>query len=83
MIPGQNYHMVGSIGQLPKYCQLYVYDMENEVENMKIIVPSSDTTDPDIVNGLLLMLNENNLLVHGFLTARERFKDNENPKNVH
>lgn len=72
MIPGQNYHMVGSIGQLPKYCQLYVYDMENEVENMKIIVPSSDTTDPDIVNCIMLILNENNSFVHGFRMARER-----------
>lgn len=78
---GQNYHLLGSIcpvdGELPKYCQLYVYDTENEVENRKNAFPGSDTTDPDIVNGLLLMLNENNSLVHGFRMARDRFKDNE------
>lgn len=80
-LQGQNYHLIGSIcpvnGETPKYCQLYVYDTDNEVENRKNAVPGSDSTDPYIVNGLLLMLNEHNSLVHGFRMARDRFKNNE------
>lgn len=80
-LSGQNYHLIGSIcpvkGETPKYCQLYVYDTENEIENRKNAVPGSDTTDPDIVQGLLLMLNEHNALVHSFRMARDRFQNNE------
>lgn len=80
-LSGQNYHLIGSIcpvkGETPKYCQLYVYDTENELENRKNAIPGSDVTDPDIVHGLLLMLNEHNSLVHGFRMARDRFKNNE------
>lgn len=80
-LSGHNYHLIGSIclvnGETPKYCQLYVYDTENEVENRKNAVPGSDSTDPDLVEGLLLMLNEHNTLVHGFRMARDRFQNNE------
>lgn len=80
-LQGQNYHLIGSIcpvkGETPKYCQLYVYDTENEVENRQNAVPGSDNTDPEIVQGLLLMLDEHNSLVKGFRMARERFKNNE------
>lgn len=82
---GQNYHLIGSIcpvnGETPKYCQLYVYDTENETENRKNAIPGSDGTDPDIVQGLLLMLDENNKLVKGFRMARDRFR-NQEPEEV-
>lgn len=78
---GQNYHLIGTICpmkcEIPKYCQLYVYDTENEAENRKNAVSRSDKTDPDIVNGFLLMLNEHNSLVHGFRTAHVHFEVNE------
>lgn len=78
---GQNYHLIGSIhpvdGQNPKFAQLYVYDTENEVQNRKNAVPGSDGTDQEIVNGLLMMLNEHNSLVHGFRMARDRFNNNQ------
>lgn len=82
---GQNYHLIGSIcptnGETPKFCQLYVYDTENEIENRQKAVPGGDSTDPSIVQGLLLMLDENNRLVHSFRMARDRFKNNE-PEEV-
>lgn len=82
---GQNYHLIGSIcpvdGETPKYCQLYVYDTENEIENRKRAVAGSDSTDENIVQGLLMMLDENNRLVQGFRMARDRFKNNE-PEEV-
>lgn len=75
---GQNYHLLGSLlpkdGETPKFCQLYIYDTENEIENRLNAVPGSDCTDPDIVEGLLKMLDENNKLVDGFRMARDRFK---------
>lgn len=78
---GLNYHLIGSIcptgGETPKYCQLYVYDTENEIENRKNAVKGSDSTDPDIVQGLLMMLDQNNRLVHTFRMARDRFKNDE------
>jgi len=37
VISGQNYHRIGSLlpaeGKLPKFCQLYIYDTENELAN--------------------------------------------------
>jgi len=37
VISGQNYHHIGSLlpveGQRPKFCQLYIYDTENELAN--------------------------------------------------
>jgi hypothetical protein len=37
VISGQNYHRIGSLvpteGQRPKFCQLYIYDTENELAN--------------------------------------------------
>ncbi|XP_074375072.1 uncharacterized protein LOC141716794 isoform X1 [Apium graveolens] len=78
---GHNYHLIGSIcpveGETPKYCQLYIYDIEHEVENRRNVVAGSDSTDPEIMEGLLMMLNQHNILVHGFRMARERFKNDE------
>ncbi|KAL8111935.1 hypothetical protein AgCh_019584 [Apium graveolens] len=73
---GQNYHLIGSLklkdGQPVKFCQLYVYDTENEIENRLNAVPGSEVLDPDIVEGLLKMLDENNQLAEGFRYARDR-----------
>jgi len=37
IISGQNYHRIGSLipseGQRPKFCQLYIYDTDNELAN--------------------------------------------------
>lgn len=73
---GQNYHLIGSLkpkdGDNAKFCQLYVYDTENEIQNRMNAVPGSDALDPEIVEGLLKMLDENNKLAEGFRYARDR-----------
>lgn len=82
---GQNYHLIGSIcpieGETPKYCQLYVYNTENKIDNRMKVVPRSDSTIQIIINGLLMMLDNHNTLVHSFRMARDRFKNNE-PEEV-
>lgn len=74
---GQNHHLIGSLkptqGETPKFCQLYVYDTENEIQNRMNAVPGSEILDPDIVSGLLKMLDDNNKLVESFRMARDRF----------
>lgn len=78
---GINHHKMGSLvsndGETPKFCQLYIYDTENEVENrMKSInVQNSPDIDPQILEGLIKMLEENNHLVKTFRMARDRFKN--------
>ncbi|XP_074373506.1 uncharacterized protein LOC141713835 [Apium graveolens] len=73
---GQNYHLIGSLkpkeGQSPKFAQLYVYDTDNEIQNRMDTVPGSDGLDPEIVEGILKMLDENNKLSEGFRYARDR-----------
>lgn len=78
---GQNYHLIGSLkpkeGVSPKFCQLWVYDTENEIHNRMNAVPGTDQLDPEIVEGLLHMLDENNKLAEGFRMARDRFNLNQ------
>lgn len=78
---GQNYHLIVSLtptmGQSPKFCQLYVYDTENEIQNRMNAVPGTDQLDPEIVQGLLDMLDQNNKLAEGYRMARDRFNLNE------
>ncbi|XP_074369467.1 uncharacterized protein LOC141710852 [Apium graveolens] len=76
-----NYHLIGSIcppdGETPKYCQLYVYDSENKLQNRKNAIKGGDSTDNDIVQGLMLMPDENNRLVNSFRMAKDHFKNSE------
>lgn len=78
---GQNHHVFGSLipneGDDPKFCQLYIYDTENEVSNrMKWVeVNAKENVDPEIVEGLMKMLDQHNELVKEFRIARDRFKD--------
>ncbi|XP_074341985.1 uncharacterized protein LOC141679383 [Apium graveolens] len=81
-LQGQNYHLVGSLvpldGSSPKFCQLYIYDTQNEVENrINAMGGASDNVDPDIVEELLGMLDKNNELVKAFRMARNRFENEE------
>lgn len=80
-VRGQNLHLTGSMlpqdGDTPKFCQLYIYGTENELENRISLIGSiKDEVDETIVEGLLDMLNQYNKLVTQFHTARERFKNN-------
>lgn len=78
---GQNHHVFGALipndGDDPKFCQLYMYDTENEVSNrMKWIdVDGGDGINSEIVEGLMKMLDDTKELVKEFRVARDHFKD--------
>lgn len=78
---GINDRKMGSLlpndGETPKFCQLYIYDTENKVENRmkKINVHNSSNIEPEILEGLIKMLEENNHLVKTFRMARDLFKN--------
>ncbi|XP_074377520.1 uncharacterized protein LOC141719035 [Apium graveolens] len=81
-VKGQNLYLLGSMiladGEAPNFFQVYIYDTENELENMiNLIGGCRDEIDDNIVEALMDMLNQHNELVRQFHTARERFKDNE------
>lgn len=75
---GQNYHLIGTLtpkeGESPKFCQLYIYDTENEVQNRMNAINGSDQLDPEIIQSLLEMLDEHNKCTRGFRMARDRLK---------
>ena len=75
---GQNYHRIGSllpeIGKRPQFAQLYICDTENEINNRMNCLLEGDI-DPEIVQGLSVMLEEHNILVKTFRMARDRYKE--------
>ncbi|WOG92442.1 hypothetical protein DCAR_0311711 [Daucus carota subsp. sativus] len=82
-IRGMNLHFVGSLlpleGQAPKFCQLYIYDTRNELNNRLNSCGNkvSEDIDHSIVEDIQGMLHTHNNFVRQFQTARERFKSNE------
>lgn len=82
-LSGINHHQFGTLkpedGKQPKFCQLYIYDTENEITNrMKVInAQDSDQLDPEILYGLIKMLDEVNPLVRKFRQARDRFEEDK------
>ncbi|KAL8154530.1 hypothetical protein AgCh_000046 [Apium graveolens] len=78
---GQNHHVFGTLipndGDDPKFCQLYIYDTENEIENRVkwIKVDDGEAVDTEIVEGLVAMLDDTNQLVKKIRYARDRFKE--------
>ncbi|XP_071727009.1 uncharacterized protein [Rutidosis leptorrhynchoides] len=86
---GQNYHLYGSLlppeGQDPRFCQLYIYDTYNEVDNRINAYGNStkskkNSTRSDIdvptVYQLKGLLDFTNPLVQQFRQARDRFDMN-------
>ncbi|XP_014751337.1 uncharacterized protein LOC112268492 [Brachypodium distachyon] len=75
-------HRIGSLvaleGKPPRFAQMYVYDIANELtHHMNVFGSSGDTrdaADPDIVSSLLQMLNEHNVLVKTFRVASQRLQ---------
>jgi hypothetical protein len=59
-------------GTSPKYIHLYIYDSANEVKNGKTV---AENLNPSIVQGLMKMLDENNLFVKKIRMARDRLRD--------
>lgn len=78
---GQNHHVFGSLipddGTNPKFCQLYIYDTENELSNRMRWVDLNDdhNVDSEIVENLMRMFDEKNELVKRFRIARDRYKE--------
>ncbi|GJW95984.1 DNA helicase [Tanacetum coccineum] len=77
-ISGQIYHWIGSLcpeeGNHSRFLQLYIYDTRNEVRNrMKHFSGVGESAiNPEIVQGLIHVLDEHNGLVRLFRTARDR-----------
>ncbi|GJW57391.1 DNA helicase [Tanacetum coccineum] len=79
-ISGQIYHWIGSLfseeGNHPRFLQLYIYiyDTRNEVSNrmQHFSGVGENAIKPEIVEGLIHVLDEHNGLVRLFRTARDR-----------
>ncbi|XP_074297857.1 uncharacterized protein LOC141628648 [Silene latifolia] len=75
---GQNVHRIGSLlpeGQSrPKFCQLYIYDTEEEVQNRKNVFSDggSNRFNDDLIHSLQRMIDEKNTLAKIFRMARDR-----------
>ena len=74
---GQNYHRIGPLlpieGETPTFTQLYNYDIDNEIgHRIDAMVKKykKNEVDPDIVVGLLEMLDNCNELVKAFRITR-------------
>ncbi|XP_063944772.1 uncharacterized protein LOC135146765 [Daucus carota subsp. sativus] len=80
---GQNHHLFGSLipdeGNDPKFCQLYIYDTHNEINNRLkwVNVKDGDPVDVEIVEGLSKMLDQTNELVKEFRTHRDRYEQDK------
>ncbi|KAL6555557.1 hypothetical protein OROHE_007229 [Orobanche hederae] len=82
-LKGTNYHRIGSLlptsWNSPKFSQLYIYDIEHEVDNRINVMsnrskPSRNSLDVSIINDPKNMLDDNNSLVKSFRMVRERFQ---------
>lgn len=79
---GQNHHLFGSLipndSKDPKFCQLYIYDTQNELDNRLkwVSVVDGCQVDAEIVQGLTDMLDQTNDLVKEFRSARDRYELN-------
>ncbi|GJU45743.1 DNA helicase [Tanacetum coccineum] len=65
----------------PRFLQLYIYDTHAKVANRlrNFRHQNEDTLNPEIVKGLIHVLNEHNGLVRLFRTARDRYNAGEIP----
>ncbi|XP_074300017.1 uncharacterized protein LOC141631214 [Silene latifolia] len=80
---GQNIHRIGSLlpsaGTMPKFCQLYIYDTEEEVENRKTALSQNTPNrfDDELIESLQKMVDEKNPVAKNFRMARDRLSSNE------
>ncbi|GJT86219.1 DNA helicase [Tanacetum coccineum] len=84
-IYGQIYHWIGTlcpfVGDPPRFCQLYIYDTQNEVANRLQHFGGSESCglDPHTVEGLIHLLDECNELVRLFRTDRDKCNEQSVP----
>nr|GEW13940.1 helitron helicase-like domain-containing protein [Tanacetum cinerariifolium] len=77
-ISSQIYHWIGSLcpeeGHHPRFLQLYVYDTRDELSNRMHNFDGLDesTLNPEIIEGLIHVLDEHNSLVRLLRNARDR-----------
>ncbi|XP_074362379.1 uncharacterized protein LOC141702628 [Apium graveolens] len=80
---GQNHHIFGSLipndNETPKFCQLYIYDTINEVDNRLrwVSVHDRESVDKEVVRGLITMLDETNQLVSEFRQQRDLYESDQ------
>ncbi|XP_022032026.1 uncharacterized protein LOC110933095 [Helianthus annuus] len=86
-ISGENYHSIGSLlpenANKPKFCQLYIYDTENEVSNRESIfsrskespTSSSASVDRQLIQHIKSVLDSDNVLVKVYRMVRDCFHD--------
>ncbi|XP_074373334.1 uncharacterized protein LOC141713698 [Apium graveolens] len=80
---GQNHQVFGSLipndNESPKFCQLYIYDAINEVDNRLrwVSVHDRESVDKEVVRGLITMLDETNQLVGEFRQQRDLYESGE------
>nr|XP_043611794.1 uncharacterized protein LOC122583457 [Erigeron canadensis] len=97
-IHGQNYHSIGDLfpqeGQPPKFCQLYIFDTDNELNHRfrafdvndlhKLSITEIQSTPFWIAHQLKGLLDEINPLVKQFRMAKDRiiFSQNDDVKLI-
>ncbi|GJV76060.1 DNA helicase [Tanacetum coccineum] len=80
-VSGQIYHWIGSLcppaGESPRFLQLYIYDTDNEVQNMMHHFGGIDISqlEPRIVEVLIYFLDAHNELMQLFRTARDKCRE--------
>ncbi|PWA59799.1 helitron helicase-like domain-containing protein [Artemisia annua] len=85
-VSGQIYHRIGrfcpEFGKSPRFLQLYIFDTHNEVANRlaNFNNNASNVLRPDIVQGLIELLDAHNALVQFFRTARDKLLDTNVPE---
>ncbi|KAL8133744.1 hypothetical protein AgCh_008982 [Apium graveolens] len=77
----ENIRIIGSFvpldGEMPKFCQIYIYGTEDEVHNrINVVMGGRDAVYEDIVQSLLEILDKHNRLVKDFRMTRERISQN-------
>nr|GEX53464.1 helitron helicase-like domain-containing protein [Tanacetum cinerariifolium] len=84
-VSGQIYHWIGSLcseeGYEPRFLQLYIYETRDKIANrmQNFGGRHEQTLNPEIVEGLIHVLDEHNGLVRLFRTARDRCSTGEIP----
>ncbi|XP_021979960.1 uncharacterized protein LOC110876088 [Helianthus annuus] len=87
-ISGENYHSIGSLlpenGDQPKFCQLYIFDTENELSNRQSVFSRSKDTssssvaelDSKLIEHIKCVLDSENQLVKAYRMVRDCFHEN-------
>ncbi|GKB34511.1 hypothetical protein Tco_0879453, partial [Tanacetum coccineum] len=87
---GENKHRIGDLlpeeGKPPKFCQLYIYDTDNEIRNRMQAVSNGPSTsssnnelDYQLTTDIRDMLDSNNPLVSKFRMVGERIRSSDDP----